>query len=245
MISIENLSKSFGSNEVLKGISFQVKRGEFLTILGSSGAGKSTLLRCINGLFEPSTGVIVVDGMEVNKANIKNIRKKVGFIFQNINVAPNLTVMTNVLTGTLGTKTPLNIFFSKEDREKATEAIEIVGLTDKINTRVGRLSGGQRQRVGIARVLVQNPKIILADEPVSSLDPVIGREILELLQKINKTRGTVIICNLHQLEFAKRFGQRIIGIRHGVFQFDKEPSKLQRGDLLKVYGNGYRDENVE
>jgi phosphonate transport system ATP-binding protein len=240
MVKVENVEKNFGNNKVLKGISFTVPKGEFVVILGSSGVGKSTLVRCINGLVTPNRGRVEVNGMEVNNKNLRNIRKRVGFIFQSINVAGNLSVLTNVLTGSLGSKSPWNVFFSTEEKRRAVEAIATVGLADKIHMRVDRLSGGQKQRVGIARVLVQNPAVILADEPVSNLDPVIGREILELLRRINEKNGTVIICNLHQLEYAVEFGQRVIGISNGTIQFDKRVAELQEQDLTAIYGQGYR-----
>lgn len=239
MIQINNLVKSFGSNEVLKDISFNVQKGEYLNILGSSGAGKSTLLRCINGLVSPTSGEILINHMSVDKNNLKKIRKKVGFIFQGFNVIGNLSVLNNVLVGRLAYKSPLNIFFSKEEKRVAEEAIEIVGLKDKKNIRAERLSGGQKQRIGIARVLVQNPEIILADEPVASLDPVIGREILELLEEINRQRGTTILCNLHQLEYAKTFGQRIIGVRKGVIQYNGVANEIREKDLAAIYGEKF------
>ncbi|WP_067730607.1 phosphonate ABC transporter ATP-binding protein [Oceanobacillus damuensis] len=239
MINITKLAKSFGNNEVLKEISFNVEQGEFLIVLGSSGAGKSTLLRCINGLVTPTSGEVLINDMSVGKNNIRKIRKKVGMIFQGFNVIDNLSVLNNVLIGRLAYKSPLNILFSKEERRLAEEAIEMVGLNDKKNVRVDRLSGGQKQRVGIARVLVQNPEIILADEPVSSLDPVIGKEILELLREINQQRGTTIICNLHQLDYAKTFGKRIIGVRNGIIQYNGTPSNIKDNDLVNIYGEKF------
>jgi phosphonate transport system ATP-binding protein len=239
LIKINNLVKSFGSNEVLKDISFEVQQGEYLIILGSSGAGKSTLLRCINGLVSPNSGEVFIHDVRLNKNNMKKIRKKVGFIFQGFNVVGNLSVLNNVLIGRLAYKSPLNIFFSKEERRMAEEAIEIVGLKDKKNIRAERLSGGQKQRIGIARVLVQNPEIILADEPVASLDPVIGREILELLGEINRERGTTILCNLHQLDYAKTFGQRIIGVRKGIIQYNGTASNIKDKDLTAIYGEKF------
>ncbi|QYR22731.1 ATP-binding cassette domain-containing protein [Paenibacillus sp. sptzw28] len=166
---------------------------------------------------------IRINDIEVCKKNLQKLRRKVGFIFQNFNVIGNLTVKQNVLIGLLGTKSFWYIFFTKEEKKKAEEAIEIVGLREKMNTRVDQLSGGQKQREGIARVLVQNPDVILADEPVSNLDPVMSREILDILQQINETRGTVIICNLHQLEYANAYGHRIIGIHGGKVQYDGKP----------------------
>ena len=238
IVSLENVSKKF-EHLVLDRIHFQVPMGEFLVILGSSGAGKSTLMRCMNGLLMPTSGSIRIQGIEVCKKNLQKLRRKVGFIFQNFNVIGNLTVMQNVLIGLLGTKSAWNIFFTKEDKKRAEEAIEVVGLSDKKNTRVDQLSGGQKQRVGIARVLVQNPDVILADEPVSNLDPVISREILDILKQINETRGTVVICNLHQLEYAKAYGHRIIGINGGKVRYDGKPQDMREQDLALIYGEKF------
>lgn len=238
MISIKNLSKSFGELNVLNDICFNVEDEDFLVILGSSGAGKSTLLRCINGLNSLTEGKIVIDGMEVNKKNMDSIRKQVGFVFQSSNIVGNLSVITNVMTGALGRKHPLNIFFTKEDKRAAEEALEVVGLSKKMYNRADSLSGGEKQRVAIARVLVQKPKVILADEPVASLDPVIGHGILELLQNINKTKGTIVICNLHQLEYAEKYGKRIIGLKDGKIKFDKKSKEIVKEDYESIYSKG-------
>ncbi len=221
---------------MLDQVNFSVKDQEFLVILGSSGAGKSTLLRCMNGLVQPTGGQIRVDDTICEKKNIRQIRKKVGFIFQQYQVIGNLSVLQNVLLGLLGTKSYWNIFFSKEERVKAEEAIELVGLADKIHARVDQLSGGQKQRVGIARAVLQNPKVILADEPVASLDPVTSEEILSLLKRINQEKGTTMICNLHQLEYAKRYGERIVGIRNGRIQYDGPALQLGDSDIMHIYG---------
>ena len=240
MISIENLSKSFGALQVLDDISFRVEKGEFLVILGSSGAGKSTLLRCINGLNDVTAGKVVIAGKEITSKNRKDIRKKAGFIFQSSNIVGNMSVLKNVMTGTLGSKHPINIFFSKEDKRAAEEALEVVGLKDKLYERADSLSGGEKQRVAIARVLVQKPEIILADEPVASLDPVTGHGIMELLFNINQSRNTTVVCNLHQLQYAEKYGKRIIGIKEGKICFDKKPEKIIKEDYKNIYG-----ENVE
>jgi|Wag4MinimDraft_16_1082657.scaffolds.fasta_scaffold00124_11 phosphonate transport system ATP-binding protein len=243
MIVVEKIRKEFGKNQVLKGISFNLKKGEFAVVLGSSGAGKSTLLRCLNGLCQPTSGKIVINDVEMNQKNLNKIRKRVGFIFQNINVVGNLTVMQNVLTGSLAGKSPWNIFFDREEKKKAIQAIEMVGLADKVNTRVDKLSGGQKQRVGIARVLVHNPEIILADEPVSSLDPVTGQGIMELLEHINQDLGTTVLCNLHQIEYAKQFAKRIFGIENGYIQFDKQVSEISDVDLKSIYGHSFNKQD--
>lgn len=235
MIRFENVQKQFGQAKVLQGVTFEVKAGEFLVILGPSGAGKSTLLRCANGLVPPSDGSIYVNGMQVTRHNLHTLRKDIGFIFQHYNIVGNMNVMNNVLIGTLGRKSYWNFSFRREDRQAAEQAIAQVGLADKAFVRADKLSGGQKQRVGIARALVQEPKVILADEPVSNLDPVIGLEILSLLQTINETIGTTIICNLHHVEYARRFGHRIIGISGGRTVFDGKPAELDEKQLAAIY----------
>ncbi|WP_199614404.1 phosphonate ABC transporter ATP-binding protein [Paenibacillus alkalitolerans] len=239
LLQVQQLSKSFGSKPVLHQVDFQADRGEFIAVLGSSGAGKSTLLRCINGLVIPTSGKVDVLGMEMNRKNLQRVRRHVGFIFQNFNVIGNLSVLQNVLIGLLGAKGYWNVMFSREEKRKAEEVIDIVGLGDKLHERADRLSGGQKQRVGIARVLAQNPDIILADEPVSNLDPVTSREIMDILRTINETRGTVILCNLHQLELAAEYGHRIIGIHSGRVCFNGNAHDLRDEDLSLIYGGKY------
>lgn len=239
LLELDHLQKDFGNNRVLEDITFSVNEGEFVIVLGASGAGKSTLLRCINGLCRSTEGRIMIDNMEVCKHNLSEIRKRVAFIFQNINVVGSLTVLQNVLVGRLNQKAWWNVFFTDEDREMALKAIERVGLKEKVHTRVDCLSGGQRQRVGIARSLVQNPSIILADEPISSLDPVSGREIMGLLSEINQEFGTIILCNLHQIEYVKHYGNRVLGIRSGRVAVDRPINKVDTSDLVDIYGSEF------
>jgi phosphonate transport system ATP-binding protein len=237
MIEVANLTKSFGHLRVLSGLSFRVERGEFVVVLGASGAGKSTLLRCLNGLVRPSAGTIAVDGIDVRPRATGAVRKQVGFIFQGINVHGSLTVLQNTLIGRLAEKPRWAFRFSRDDRRVAREAIERVGLGEKIHARTSTLSGGQRQRVGIARALAHAPSVLLADEPVSSLDPVTGREILDLLRAINRDRGTTILCNLHDVGQASRIADRIIGIRDGEIEFNDSPALLAPSDLARIYGD--------
>ncbi len=237
MIEVENLTKSFGPLAVLKGLSLGVSRGDMVVILGPSGAGKLTLLRCLNGLVTPTGGSVLIDGIKVDRRHLGAVRKRVGFIFQGVNVHGNLTVLQNVLLGRLAEKSPWNVFFSKEDRRVALEAIERVGLGAKVGERVSKLSGGQRQRVGIARSLAHAPAVLLADEPVSSLDPVTGREILDLLREINRDRGTTLLCNLHDVGFARRIADRILGLHGGEITFDGPPDRLSPFELARIYGD--------
>jgi phosphonate transport system ATP-binding protein len=237
MIEAEHLTKSFGSLTVLGGLTFQVAQGEFVVVLGPSGAGKSTLLRCLNGLVCPSGGSVAIDGVRLDPRRLTALRKRVGFIFQGVNVHGNLTVLQNVLIGRLAGKPPWGVWFSKEDRRVARAAIASVGLAAKESDRVATLSGGQRQRVGIARALAHDPAVLLADEPISSLDPVTGREILDLLREINKDRGTTVMCNLHDVGHATRIADRVLGLRDGAIAFDGAPDRLRPHDVARIYGN--------
>ncbi len=236
MIVVERLTKAFGSLAVLDRLSLGVGRGEFVVVLGPSGAGKSTLLRCLNGLVRPTAGSVIVDGISVDRANLAAVRKRVGFIFQGVNVHGNLSVLRNVLIGRLAEKPPWSIFFSNTDWSVARAALERVALTAKAEARTSTLSGGQRQRVGIARALAHNPAVLLADEPVSSLDPVTGREIVDLLREINRERGTTVMCNLHDVGLATRIADRILGLRDGRIVFDGPADRLTDLDLARIYG---------
>lgn len=235
LISVEHVYKSFREKKVLEDICINIRDGEFVVVLGSSGAGKSTLLRCMNGLYIPDKGSVEVSGTKLSKKNMRDIRKKVGFIFQGSCVIGNLSVLTNVLAGCLGRRRSVSIGFPAAEKKRAMELIDMVGLADMAYTRTDKLSGGQRQRVGIARALLQEPQILLADEPVASLDPVTGREILELLKKINREMDTTIICNLHQVEYAKEYAQRIIGIRNGRIDFDEEVEAVTEYQIKQIY----------
>jgi phosphonate transport system ATP-binding protein len=236
MIHVDSLSKSFGSIEVLRGLSFAVKSGEFVVVLGPSGAGKSTLLRCLNGLVRPSSGSIFVGGIALSRSSVGAIRKQVGFIFQGVNVHGNLTVLQNVLIGRLADKPPWGVLLSKDDRRRAFLALDRVGLSAKALARTSTLSGGQKQRVGIARALAHDPAVLLADEPISSLDPVTGREIMDLLLQINQERGTTVLCNLHDVGHATRIAGRVLGLRDGKIAFNGLPEHLAP-ELTRIYGD--------
>ncbi len=237
MIVVERLTKAFGSLTVLDRLSFTVGRGEFVAVLGRSGAGKSTLLRCLNGLVRPSGGSVIVDGLVVEHQNLRAIRKRVGFIFQGINVHANLSALRNVLVGRLAEKPAWGMLFSAEDRRVARAALDHVSLGAKTDARTSTLSGGQKQRVGIARALAHDPDVLLADEPVSSLDPVTGREILDLLRQINRQRGTTVLCNLHDVGHAMRVANRVLGLCAGRIAFDGPPDRLSDLHLAQIYGD--------
>jgi len=243
IISIVNVSKSYvrGSLVALSDVSFDVGRGEFIVILGPSGAGKSTLLRCINRLAEPTEGKILLNGKEVtdNRRELRLARQQIGMVFQQFNLVSRLSVLTNVLTGRLSYRSTWRSFFysfTREDRAMALECLEMVALGHKALQRADTLSGGEQQRVAIARALAQRPKVILADEPVASLDPKIARQVLNYLRDVSQRLGISVICNLHQIDFAREYAQRIVGLCQGKKIFDGPPSALDDEVLNKIYG---------
>lgn len=250
-VSIRQVEKRFGNGfHALKGVSAEIAAGSFTVVLGPSGAGKSTLLRLVNGLETPSAGGIAVDGVAVTPENLRAIRGEVGMVFQHFNLVDRLSVMTNVLVGRLKHRSWLSsvlYLFRREDMAVAQEALDRVGLVEKSWERADRLSGGQQQRVGIARALAQQPRVILADEPVASLDPVTSEEIMQLLREICERDRITLLVNLHQVDLAKRFADRIIGLNAGRVVFDGMPRELDRAALASIYqreGVG-RDEQLE
>lgn len=246
MLQVENLTKIYPDGTVgIRDLNFSVEDGEFLVVIGLSGSGKSTLLRCINRLIEPTEGRIIWNGVDVtaaNQADLRKIRREIGMIFQHFNLVKRSTVMTNVLSGRLGYTPPswsmLNRF-RRDDRQRAQQALERVGIPGKAQNRADELSGGQQQRVGIARALMQEPKMILADEPVASLDPVLANSILGYLEKINQEDGVTIICSLHFLDLVQRYATKVIGLRAGrvVFEGGKEDIRNLSDERFKeIYG---------
>jgi phosphonate transport system ATP-binding protein len=246
MLKIENLSKVYDDGTVaLRNVSFEVPDGEFMVVIGLSGSGKSTLLRCINRLVDPTEGRILWDGVDISAvqgAELRAVRRKIGMIFQQFNLVKRASVMTNVLSGRLGYISPmwsLINFWPREERRRAIAALERVGLAHKANNRADALSGGQQQRVGIARALMQEPRLILADEPVASLDPVLAHSILGQLEKLNKEDGMTVICSLHYLDLVQRYSTRVIGLRNGrlVFEGDNKDVRQMTDERFKeIYG---------
>lgn len=243
MLEIQNLSKIYpNGTQALYDVSFNVPEGEFLAVIGLSGSGKSTLLRCINRLIEPTSGKIFWDGMDVTAAtggDIRKVRRQIGMIFQQFNLVKRSSVMTNVLSGRLGyTNTLSSLFhlFSEADRRRAMSSLEQVGLAEKAHVRADSLSGGQQQRVGIARALMQEPKLILADEPVASLDPVLAHSILKYLEQLNKERGITILCSLHFLDLVHRYATRAIALKDGKVVFEGLPKEIDDEQFKAIYG---------
>ena len=238
MLEIKNLQKKFGNGvQALNGVSFKVKKGEFISILGPSGSGKTTLLRCINGLDSIEKGEIIFNKNVINNSSLPDVQKKTGMIFQEYNLINNLSSINNVLTGLLNSSSNfLSMFylFTKEQKLNALQALNTVGLLEKSYNRADELSGGQRQRVGIARAIIKKPLLLLADEPVASLDPKSALAIMRLLRRINKNFNITILCNLHQIELASKFSDRIIGLSNGSIVFNDE-AKFLKKNINKLY----------
>ncbi len=243
MLKVEHLYKTYpNGTQALKDVSFQVEDGEFLAVIGLSGSGKSTLLRCINRLIEPSSGKIYWDDQDItaaSTADMRKIRRQIGMVFQQFNLVKRSSVMTNVLTGRLGYVGTLSSslhMFSAADQQKAIQSLEQVGLEDKAHVRADSLSGGQQQRVGIARALMQDPRLILADEPVASLDPVLAHSILKYLEQLNKERGITVLCSLHFLDLVHRYATRAIALKDGELVFQGLPKQIDDAEFKAIYG---------
>jgi phosphonate transport system ATP-binding protein len=243
MLKVEHLTKVYpNGTQALNDVSFEVADGEFLAVIGLSGSGKSTLLRCINRLIEPTSGKITWDGVDVTAASgaeIRRIRRQIGMVFQQFNLVKRSSVYTNVMTGRLGyvgTLSSLLYQFSRADSARAMASLEQVGLVDKAHVRADSLSGGQQQRVGIARALMQEPKLILADEPVASLDPVLAHSILKYLEQLNKERGITILCSLHYLDLVHRYATRAIALKDGNLVFQGLPKQIDDDQFKAIYG---------
>lgn len=244
MIQIYDLGKTFADGtRALDGVSLRVSPGEFVVVLGPSGSGKSTLLRSLNGLTPVSEGKIFVNEIALSAQSKRAIRSIVGMVFQHFNLVGNLSALNNVLSGLLMETRSVNALtyrFSRQQKLKALAVLDQVGLLDKAYTRANSLSGGQQQRVGIARAIVREPKIILADEPVASLDPVIAFNVLSTLRDICKNKGITVLCSLHQVDFALRFADRIVGLNSGKLLFNENVQKIDIDYLQSVYGHGSR-----
>ena len=254
ILNIKNLKKSYNSEKlILKGIDLQIKKGEFVGIIGLSGAGKSTFLRCINRLIEPTEGEIsvptdifmenkvkteFVDIIKLNNKDLRFARRKIGMIFQHFNIVKRLSVLDNVLSGGLGYRSGISStlrIFSLEDRKEALVNLERVGLLQYAYKRADTLSGGEQQRVAIARTLQQKPAVILADEPVASLDPKLSNTILDILTKVCREDDITAIVSLHTLEIAKAYSDRIIGFANGEVVFDGPVHELTKEITDEVY----------
>jgi phosphonate transport system ATP-binding protein len=246
MLEVRHLTKVYDDGTVaLKDVNFTVPDGEFLVVIGLSGSGKSTLLRCINRLIDPTEGEIIWDGVDLARLKgeeLRKARRQIGMVFQHFNLVRRSSVMANVLAGRLGyapTWSSMVGRFSESDMRKAKQALDRLGITDQAHKRADELSGGQQQRVGIARALMQEPRIILADEPVASLDPVLAHSILGHLERLNREESISILCSLHYLDLVQRYASSVIGLREGrvVYRGSRADIRAMTDEQFKeIYG---------
>ena len=242
-VRIEHLVKVYpDGTHALQDITLEVKPKEFLVIIGLSGSGKSTLMRCINRLIEPTSGKVYIDDVEVTALNheeLRRLRRQIGMIFQQFNLVKRSSVLTNALSGRLGYLAPqwaLINYFPRDVKLQAVENLKRVGIAEKAFTRADQLSGGQQQRVGIARALMQEPRLILADEPVASLDPATSHSVLKHIEELNRQDGVTVICALHFLSLARRYGTRVVALKAGRIVFTGMPHEIDEHRFKEIYG---------
>lgn len=242
MLDVKNVTRMFGSKAAVDNVSFSIDRPAFVGIIGRSGAGKSTFLRMMNRLTDASSGQILVDGQDIlalKGAKTRAWQSDCAMIFQQFNLVPRMDVVSNVLHGILNRRSTLQTMFnmwSREDILKAIDILDRLGIAEQAPKRAEALSGGQQQRVAIARALMQDPKIILADEPIASLDPMNAQIVMDALKQINVEDGRMVIANLHTLDTARRYCDRVIGMRDGRIVFDGRPDQLSTGVARDIYG---------
>ncbi|MGE8078885.1 phosphonate ABC transporter ATP-binding protein [Peribacillus loiseleuriae] len=244
LLEVKNVSKHFGKDKkALSNVTFSVKEGEFVSVIGPSGAGKSTLLRCINRMVDASSGEIIFDDAcvhQLNKKELKKVRTKIGMIFQHYNLVNRLSVIENTLHGRLGYKSTLAGalgLYSEDEKLQAARILQVLGLEEQIYKRSDQLSGGQKQRVGIARALIQDPKLLLCDEPIASLDPNSSKIIMDHLRNICTSMGITVVVNLHQVDVALKYSDRIIGVNSGKVVFDGTAKSITSNDIHQIYGS--------
>jgi phosphonate transport system ATP-binding protein len=243
MLIIENLTKIYDNGfKALDNISLEIPDGQFVSIIGLSGSGKSTLLRCINRLVEPTKGRIIWNGLDITAATddeLRQIRRRIGMIFQQFNLVKRSSVLTNVMSGRLGYINPifsLFNYFPAGEKQRAMAALERVGIPEKAMNRASALSGGQQQRVGIARTLMQDPEMLLADEPVASLDPATSHSVMKYLELLNNEDGLTVLCSLHFLSLARAYSDRVIALKDGKLEFDGLPKDIDNDRFKMIYG---------
>ncbi len=243
VLTITDLTKIYpGGTRALDGISLEIERGEFVVLIGLSGSGKSTLLRCLNRLVEPTSGRVIFDGVDVTAARgtkMRHVRRRMGMIFQQFNLVKRASVFHNVLAGRLGYRPTWRTIAGRpghEDIDLAFTNLARVGILEKAYARADALSGGQQQRVGIARALMQRPDLMLADEPVASLDPATSHSVMKYLEEINRKDGITVICALHFLSLARRYGTRVIALKGGKVAFDGKPGDIDERRFKEIYG---------
>ena len=251
-LRVENLVKVYERGDVLalNDLSMSVERGEFLILIGLSGSGKSTLLRCMNRLIEPTSGKVFFNETDVTAARsteLRHVRRKIGMVFQQFNLVKRSSVLTNVLAGRLGYTPVFNSMlgrFSKEDIQRAKVSLERVGLAEKMYVRADQLSGGQQQRVGIARAIMQEPEVMFADEPVSALDPATANSIMQYLEQMKEEDGVTVVCALHFLSLARRYGTRILALNDGQIVFEGLPTDIDAAKFKEIYGEDAEEVEV-
>jgi phosphonate transport system ATP-binding protein len=243
MLIIENLTKIYDNGfKALDNISLEIPDGQFVSIIGLSGSGKSTLLRCINRLVEPTKGRIIWNGLDITAATddeLRQIRRRIGMIFQQFNLVKRSSVLTNVMAGRLGYINPifsLFNYFPPGEKQRAMAALQRVGIPEKAMNRASALSGGQQQRVGIARTLMQDPEMLLADEPVASLDPATSHSVMKYLELLNSEDGLTVLCSLHFLSLARAYSDRVIALKDGKLEFDGLPKDIDNERFKMIYG---------
>ena len=243
VLSIQNLVKVYPSGtRAIDDVTLDIQHGEFVVLIGLSGSGKSSLLRCINRLVEPTSGRVIFEGADITRARggeLRRIRRRIGMIFQQFNLVRRTSVLSNTLAGRLGYRSALRTIIGQPSREDVAAAFENlgrVGIADKAFARADALSGGQQQRVGIARALMQHPELMLADEPVASLDPATSHSVMKYLEEINKKDGITVICSLHFLSLARRYGTRVIALKAGKIAFDGQPDDIDERRFKEIYG---------
>lgn len=248
ILEFQHVNKVYNnSTKALDDVSFSVEKGEFVSIIGPSGAGKSTILRCINRLIDATDGNIIYDGddiLSLGKRDLRRVRTKTGMIFQHYNLVDRLSVIENVLHGRLGQKSAISGMlgsYSETEKEKAFFILNELGLAEQAYKRCDALSGGQKQRVGIARAIMQEPKLILCDEPIASLDPKASKTIMDHLSQINQKQKITCIVNLHQVEVAMKYSQRILGVSSGKIVFDGTPEELTKKKIQEIYQSSDSD----
>ncbi|WP_338787552.1 phosphonate ABC transporter ATP-binding protein [Metabacillus sp. FJAT-53654] len=244
LLEVKNVSKQYGSDTfALSDVNFSVNEGEFVSIIGPSGAGKSTLLRCINRMIDANRGDILFDNVNVQdlkKKDLRKLRTKIGMVFQHYNLVNRLSVIENVLHGRLGYKSVIGGalgFYSEGEKRQAMALLKILGLEEQIYKRCDQLSGGQKQRVGIARALIQDPKMLLCDEPIASLDPNASKVIMDHLKNISTNMGITVLVNLHQVDVALKYSDRVIGVSNGKVVYNGSPRDISNEEIHRIYGS--------
>jgi phosphonate transport system ATP-binding protein len=243
IVAIRNLTKHYHDVTALDGVNLEMRKGEFVSVIGRSGAGKSTLLRCINRMVDASDGEILLNDVDVRAlkgTGLRRLRSRIGMIFQHYNLVYRLTVLENVLHGRLGYKSTMSGVigkYTREEKQLAVKTIDMLGLRDQTYKRCDELSGGQKQRVGIARALVQEPYMILCDEPIASLDPGSAKIIMDHLRSVCDNLGITILVNLHQVDVAIKYSDRVIGLNAGRVFFDGSPDTLDHGKIHEIFGS--------